>query len=244
MEKSILRLARVDSTSTLLRTMAKDGAPDGRIVIAEAQSAGRGRSGKDFSSPVGGLYLSMLRRSAKALAPGCLTACAAVAVSRAIGEVCGVSPGIKWVNDLVLGGKKICGILVEMLPATQGFAYIIGVGVNVNTTGEDFPCGLRTIAGSILTETGRETDIAALEAAVINHLDVALNAPPGSYRDYYRAHCVTLGREVLVVQGEKSFTAFAESIDDDFGLTVRRPDGSRETVFFGEVSVRGMCGYV
>lgn len=243
-EKRIIRLSEVQSTNSLLRELAAKGAENGQVLIADSQTGGRGRSGNSFASPAGGLYLSMLHRPQSSLAsPGGLTASAAVAVSRAVNEVCGVSPGIKWVNDLVLGGKKLCGILVEAVPVVRGLGFIIGVGVNVNSAQADFPEDLRSIAGSIFTETGQKTDIDVLGNAVIKRLDEALIAPEKCI-DYYRQHCVTLGHEVLVAQGAKSFAAFAEGINEDFELIVRRADGVRETVSFGEVSVRGLCGYI
>lgn len=243
MEKRILRINETNSTNSLLREMAAAGAPDGRVIIAARQTGGRGRAGRDFASPEGGLYLSMLRRGLS-LDPGSVTARAALAVCSALEQVCGISPGIKWVNDLVLEGRKICGILCEALPTPEGMAYIIGVGVNVNTPAEAFPPQLRDIAGSIFSLTGQKSDIDALAGAIIGQLDSIFSAPQALCLERYRAKCVTAGREVLVLQGQKSFSAFAEAIDEDFSLIVRRRDGKCETVSFGEVSVRGLCGYL
>lgn len=239
MESRILRLSEVHSTNSLLRDMALSGAPGGQVVIASRQSSGRGRSGRSFSSPEGGLYLSYLHRPGREnISPGSLTAGAAVAVCRAVSEACGVEPGIKWVNDLLLDGKKICGILAEAVMTAEGLAFIIGVGLNVNSKDSDFPEELRPVAGSILSHTGRHTETDALARAVIAGLDSILSAPPETYLDLYRSRCLSLGRELLVTQGARQFPAFAESISPDFGLIVRLPDGKKETLLFGEVSTR------
>lgn len=245
MEGRIVRLSEVNSTNSLLGQMAAAGAPSGRVLIAERQTGGRGRSGRDFASPEGGLYLSYLHRPAGSIdSPGALTASAAVAVCSALEELCGLRPGIKWVNDLLLEGKKICGILCEALATPGGMAYIIGVGLNVNTPGEAFPPQLRGLAGSIFSLTGRSMDINALARAIAEQLDALLAPDAPSCLELYRSRCLSIGREVLVTQGGKSFSAFAEAIDDDFSLIVRRRDGKCETVSFGEVSVRGLCGYL
>lgn len=217
--------------------MAAAGAPDGRVLIALRQSGGRGRQGREFASPEGGLYLSLLRRGLD-IDPGSVTARAALAVCSALERVCGISPGIKWVNDLVLEGKKICGILCEALPTPEGMAYIIGAGVNVNTPAEAFSPQLRDIAASIFSLTGQTTDIDALARAIIEELDSIYSAPQALCLERYRAGCLTPGRQVLVTQKGNSFSAFAEAIDEDYSLIIRRPDGSRENLFFGEISTK------
>lgn len=234
-EGRILRINEASSTNSLLRDMAMQGAESGQVVIARRQSGGRGRQGRSFASPEGGLYLSYLYRPASPIvSPGALTAGVAVAVCRAL-ESFGVFPGIKWVNDLVLGGRKICGILCEAAVTLCGTAYILGIGLNVTTPEEDFPPELRDIAGSILSLSGQRLDIDAVGQAIVRELDGIWD------RDClpdYRSRCVTLGQEVLVTQGGRSFRAFAESLEEDFSLTVRREDGTRESISFGEVSVR------
>ena len=165
-----------------------------------------------------------------------MTAHVAVAVCRAL-EACGVQPGIKWTNDLVLGTKKLCGILTELtVEAETGTvdSIVAGIGVNVRQRPEDFPPELRTIAGSVRSETGRALDRMYLD----------WQRDPRAYLDDYRARCVTVGRPVRVVRGEDVRTGFAEAVDDDFALVVRWPDGTRETVTGGDVSVRGLFGYL
>ena len=227
------------------------GAPDGLCAIADRQTAGRGRAGRSFRSDAGqGVYLSMLLRPAcAATAAMTVTAHVAVAVCHAL-ERCGVQPGIKWTNDLVLGAKKICGILTELtVEAESGTvdSIVAGIGVNVRQRPEDFPEELRAIAGSVYSETGLELSRARLAAEMVRALDemyLDWQRDPRAYLSDYRARCVTVGRPVRVVRGEDVRTGFAEAVDDDFALVVRWEDGTRETVTGGDVSVRGLFGYL
>lgn len=231
----------VDSTNLVLRRMA-DEAADGTAVAALAQSAGRGRSGRSFLSPEGGLYLSMLLRpQLNASELPTLTAVAAVAVCRAIEALCAVRCGIKWPNDVVLQGKKICGILVESIWKDDRPCAIVGIGVNANT--DAFPAELREIAGSIRQLTGQTLELEALAAALIGELDRQYElwlAERSAALTEYRARCISCGREVLV-GGRR---AMAEAVGEDYALLVRYDDGTRQAVRFGEVSVRGLYGYV
>ena len=243
--------ASVDSTNTWLKREAMSGAPDGLCVIADAQTAGRGRSGRSFlSAPERGIYLSVLLR------PNCppdvcatLTAHAAVAVCRAIERVCGVSPSIKWTNDILLGGRKICGILTELtLEGESGDvdSVVIGIGINANNRNEEFPPELREIAGSIYTASGKHIHRASLAAALVEELDRMSRLWEKDARAYladYRSRCVTVGRPVLIRRGDAQRQAFAEAVTDDFSLLVRYPDGACEALTGGEVSVRGLLGY-
>ena len=231
----------VDSTNLVLRRMA-DEAADGTAVAALAQSAGRGRSGRSFLSQEGGLYLSMLLRpQLNASELPTLTAVAAVAVCRAIEALCAVRCGIKWPNDVVLQGKKICGILVESIWKDDRPCAIVGIGVNANT--DAFPEELREIAGSIRQLTGQTLELEALAAALIGELDRQYElwlAERSAALEEYRARCISCGREVLV-DGRR---AMAEEVCEDYALLVRYDDGTRQAVRFGEVSVRGLYGYV
>lgn len=243
--------AQIDSTNSYLKAEAMSGAPDGLCAIADRQTAGRGRAGRSFRSDAGqGVYLSMLLRPAcAATAAMTVTAHVAVAVCRAL-ERCGVQPGIKWTNDLVLGTKKICGILTELtVEAESGTidSIVAGIGVNVRQRPEDFPEELRAIAGSVYSEAGLELSRARLAAEMVRALDemyLDWQRDPRAYLSDYRARCVTVGRPVRVVRGEDVRTGFAEAVDDDFALVVRWEDGTRETVTGGDVSVRGLFGYL
>ena len=235
MEGRIFRIGEVNSTNLLLQEMAMKGAENGQVVIARRQSAGAGRVGRSFASPEGGLYLSYLYRPDGELgSPGALTAAAAVAVCRTL-ESFGIFPGIKWVNDLFLGGRKICGILCQAQSSGGQMACIVGIGINVTTAQEDLPPEVRDIAGSILGQSGIELDIDRLSLRLIEQLDRMMDS---DCLEDYRRRCITTGRQVQVVQHRRSFCAFAEGIDEDFSLIVRREDGERESISFGEVSVR------
>lgn len=233
---------QVDSTNTRIKQLAARGGPDGTLYIAAAQNAGRGREGRTFVSPPGGLYLSMLLR------PGCgaeealsITPSAAVAVCRAVKEVCGLDCGIKWPNDVVLGGKKLCGILTEAGTDKEGLFLVLGIGVNVNT--EEFPEELRQVAGSLFLHSGEKTELETLARELIRQLDEmydAWKADKNAFLEEYRAHCVNTGREVLA--GGRP--AKALGIADGYSLLVEYPDGTRENIAYGEVSVRGLYGYV
>ena len=179
-----------------------------------------------------------------------LTSHAAVAVCRALERVCGVRPGIKWTNDILLGGKKVCGILTELsLEGESGAvdSVVIGIGINANNSPEDFPEELREIAGSVYSAAGVRVCRAELAAALIMELDAMTQAwsnDPRAYLQAYRALCLTTGKEVRVLRGDTQRLAFAESVTDDFALAVRYPDGSTEALTGGEVSVRGLLGYI
>ncbi len=249
---SVICLDTVDSTNNYLRTLAQSGAPDGQVVVSNMQTGGRGRLGRRFYSPEDkGVYFSMLMRPDTLPAETSnITAWVAVAMCSAVESACGVRPGIKWVNDLVMNGKKICGILTEMSleSETAHIQHLItGIGINANQTESDFPEDIRHIASSIAAETGLKISRANLTRDMILELDRLRADWPNQKQKYladYRRDCVTLGKEVRFLRNGTEFIAFAEDIDDSFGLVVRFPDGRRESLTSGEVSVRGLYGYV
>lgn len=243
MKISLRAFETLDSTNTQLKKFAAAGAPEGTVVIADAQTAGRGRMGRSFASAAGaGIYMSVLLRPESS--PACaqsLTAVCAVAVSRAIKSVCGIDVGIKWINDLYLSGKKICGILCESAVRQDGVDYaVLGIGLNVTTHPEDFPPELRGIAGSLYTQTGRIFERGALIAAILSELDglyMQWQAEPSFCLDEYRRRCCVLDAQVKVTSPEGVYEAVAEDISPDYGLIVRLPDGTRRTLHSGEVSL-------
>lgn len=238
-----------DSTNTQAKHLAAAGAPEGTVLIAGHQTAGRGRLGRQFHSPEGvGIYMSLILR------PKCkpeklmhLTCAAGVAMCDAVEEALSFRPGIKWINDLVYDRKKLAGILVELLFDSQGNvdAAIIGIGINCNHRFQDFPPELQDIATSVAMITGSETDRSALAAAMIRHLHNMVDAlsRPGHTMERYRRDCITIGQQIRVVYGNHTRYGRALSVDDDGGLAVEYDDGEIATVTFGEVSVRGMYGY-
>ena len=241
----LICLKSIDSTNTYAKTLPP---ADGRriYVTAEEQTGGRGRRGRSFYSPAGlGLYLTGLYRPDPAPAfPSNFTAYVAVAVCLAIEKTCGLRPAIKWPNDILAGGKKLCGILTELAFEGESGAvqYLItGIGINVGQTEADFPEEIRSLATSLILAGAKAPSRIRLCAALINELDKAYEAflsGDAAYRELYRARCATLGQSIFLLSGPQKTPAFAEALAEDFGLIVRYEDGSRAVVYAGDVSVR------
>lgn len=250
--RKLVCLSEVDSTNTRAKESAMAGEPEGLVVVADCQTAGRGRMGRSFQSPPGkGIYLTALLRPH--LPPErlmCVTAMAGVSVCGAVEEVCGLSPGLKWPNDPVLNGRKLCGILTELsLEAETGSLQylVVGIGINVLHTPEDFSPEVAAIATSVAAELGHPVSRPALAAALIARLDRLRTAlVSGDTEDYlaeYRRRCVNLGKRVRLLSPGGEARGEALDVDREFGLVVRRDDGTVTTVRSGEVSVRGLYGY-
>ncbi len=241
----------LDSTNDRIRAMARQGAPHGTVLVADHQTGGHGRLGRTFQSPAGsGVYLSILLR------PSCaptelmhLTCAAAVAMCQAIEASSGITPGIKWTNDLVSGRRKLGGILTELGFTPQGAVdyAIVGIGINCCQAPEDFPPELRDMAGSLAMASGRTIDRSRVAAAMMEALyrmDVQLLSHKSAILSHYKQHCVTLGQDISLVRHEEIRHGKALDLDEDGALIVEFPDGHREIVNSGEVSVRGMYGYL
>lgn len=248
--REVVCLETVDSTNDEVKRRALAGGQTGLVVTADTQTGGKGRRGRSFQSlPGKGLYLSVLLRPDVPLdRVSQLTAWTAVAVCRAIEAVCDVHPQIKWPNDVLVDGKKLCGILTEMgVEAETGtLSYVVvGMGTNVSQTREEFGPELEGIATS-LRILGASVTRRDLAKALIIELDRLNAAFPHGWEEYlaeYKERCVTLGREVKIVHPDREEWVTAEGLTEDFRLVVRRPDGTEETVSSGEVSVRGLLGY-
>ena len=241
-------LQSVDSTNNYAKNLAAAGAPEGTCVIAERQTAGRGRRGRSFVSEEGGLYFScILRPRAAPQQLLHLTALTAVAVSDAIEAVTGMQPQIKWPNDPVLSGKKVCGILTELSVVAESneAEYVVaGIGINCNQLG--FPPELSGIATSLRAETGKPVDRSALAAALarsLERMERALFEEKAAWIARFRERCVTVGKDVVILRGDTSTPAYAAGVGPDAELLVVYPDGTSGAVSSGEVSVRGMYGY-
>ena len=219
------------------------------VVLCRQQTAGRGRLGRSFFSPRDdGLYLSVVIRPDFDISrSGLVTVAAAAATSEAIDETCGCSSQIKWVNDIYLKGKKVCGILTE---ATTDFetgqidSLIIGIGIN--TSERSFPPELKDIAGSVSEEALSGHEKALLAASVIEKV-VRYTKDLSGFMDSYRSRSLVLGKSITVYTGtyRKDPTqelggrpAFAVEIEDGGGLVVEYEDGTRQTLTSGEVSIR------
>lgn len=234
----------IESTNTRAKEMASAGAPHGTVLMADTQTGGRGRTGRSFLSPAGtGIYLSVILRPACAAQELMHLTCAVgVAVCDAIESVCKIRPGIKWINDLVLSGKKLGGILTELsLDSTGKVDYaVVGIGINVSST----PDGVAEIATS-LWEAGYPIDRNALIAAILVRFEqMSENLADHSIIEQYRKDCLTIGQEICVIRPEGVLYGKALDIDAQGGLLVLYSDGKLQTVSSGEVSIRGMYGYV
>jgi BirA family biotin operon repressor/biotin-[acetyl-CoA-carboxylase] ligase len=242
----------VDSTNTVAKGLAAAGAPEGTVVVADQQTGGRGRLGRKFASPPGvGVFLTVvLRPNVPPMELLHLTAVSAVATADAIEEATALRPGIKWTNDLVIGKRKCVGILTEMsLQAESGLVdyAVVGIGTNCNHTQEDFPEEVRPVAVSLREETGRTVDRNAYAAALIRALyraNAELMSGKVNWMERYRRDCITIGKDVKIVRGDAVQLAHADGVDDDGALLVTYADGTTGAVNSGEVSVRGMYGYL
>ena len=240
------------STNDEAKAMAAAGAPHGTVLVAGAQTGGRGRMGRSFSSPAGlGVYLSVILRPD--CAPGQLmhlTCAAAVAMCDAVQAAAGFRPCIKWTNDLVWETRKLGGILTELsLDSRTGRVQyaVVGIGINCRHRPEDFPPELRHMAASLAMAAQQDVAVCAMAAAMVDALvrmDAQLLTAKEAVLDAYRADCITLGRDVVVVRGDTKQYGRATDIDAEGALVVRFSDGTVRAVSSGEVSVRGMYGYI
>lgn len=240
----------IDSTNTRAKQMASEGAPHGTVLIADSQTGGRGRMGRSFHSPAGsGIYLSMLLRpqcSASQLMH--LTCATAVAAADGIQAATGLRPSIKWTNDLVVGKKKLGGILTELsLDSVGNVEYaVVGIGINCTQNADDFPEELQSIATSLRLCTENAVD----RAAVIAQILAALHSmwenlwDTASILCQYRKDCITIGQDISLVRGDEIRHGKALDVDDTGGLIVQFADGELQSVGSGEVSIRGMYGYI
>ena len=248
-QDSLLYFESIDSTNTRAKELAFQGAPHGTVLIADHQTGGRGRRGRSFHSPAGsGIYMSVILR------PHCppselmhLTCAAAVALCDAVENSCGFRPGVKWTNDLVYSQRKLAGILTELGFDNQGHVdwAIVGMGINCTQAESQFPEEIRSMAGSLASVSGKSIDRTKVAAAMMDALYRMNLTEKEKILAQYRANCVTLGKEVSVVRADGIVHhCTALDIDDEGALIVRHADGHLETVSSGEVSIRGMYGYV
>ncbi len=231
----------VTSTNTLLKELAMKGAKEGTVVIAESQSAGRGRMDRRFHSPEGsGLYMSLLLKPDSDRA-GRLTAMAAVAVCRSIKRVCGASAHIKWVNDILLHGRKVCGILAEAATGTGEVMFaVLGIGINVYRPSRGFPDEIADLAGN-LAEAPQQGLRSRLAADILNEL-WDIYSKNEDVTGEYRAGCIVPGHRIDVVKNGVSVPALALEVDDECRLVVRYDGGEREALSWGEVSIKPTDG--
>ena len=222
----------LDSTNRLLLDMAKEGSPCGTAVWAHTQTGGRGRLGRSFSSPEGGIYVSILVPLNESIK---ITTMAGVAVMRTISQVCNKKCGIKWVNDIIYEGKKVCGILAQSV----GDKAVVGIGINYRTDIASLPDDVRSIASSLYGPEEETPDERAFVQALLENVYGLIVNGDEKWLEEYKASSTILGKEVLILQaGKVTGEGIATEIDDACALHVTGPDGRKTVLSTGEVSVR------
>lgn len=249
MGKIIEYYEEIDSTNTRAKEWAKEGAQAGSMVLAEMQNSGKGRLGRLWVSPSGvGIWMSIiLRPDVMPVNVPQVTLVAGLSMCKAIRQVTGLEAQIKWPNDIVVASKKVCGILTEMSATMEKVNYVVvGVGVNVNTTefDESIPYA-SSLAREGQKQYEREEIIKAFaeifeEDCKLFEEDKSLKNILKEYKDY----CITLNKEVRISNNQVDYIAYVEDISEDGSLIIKKQDGTYEKVFAGEVSVRGLYGYV
>jgi BirA family biotin operon repressor/biotin-[acetyl-CoA-carboxylase] ligase len=232
------------STNDVIEKLARDGVKEGAVVFAEAQTKGRGRLGRKWMSPTHkGLWFSiLLRPELRPQETTQLTVASATALRRAIKNVTGLSADIKWPNDLLIGGKKVVGVLTEMSAEVDRVRHVIlGIGVDVNQNAAEFPPELRKIATSLKIEAGKEISRAELATEILSELDFDYARICGgkfsAVADEWESGCATIGKNVFVQMGVRQIRGRAEALDDDGALLVRTEHGHLERVIGGDVTL-------
>lgn len=244
--EQIYYLDTVDSTNNYAKSLARSGAPEGTVIIADQQTGGRGRLGRSFCSPAEmGIYLSVILR------PDCLpeelmhlTCAAGVAAVRAIDNP---KVSIKWTNDLVIDKRKLGGILTELSvnPHTRKVDWaVVGIGINCCQKPWEFPEGIRDIACSLDMERQDVPKLAAELIVSLYNMRHDLFTKKSAIMDLFRQRCITIGQEISILRGDLVRHGTALGIDPDGALLVQFADSHTEAVASGEVSIRGMYGYV
>ena len=235
----VLYYPRLRTTMDVAGREARNGAPEGTVVIAEEQTAARGRLKRTWLSPRGNIALSVVLYPSRERLHS-LTMVASLAVARSIERVTALRAQLKWPNDVLLGGKKVCGILIEssVKPGKVEYA-VVGIGLNVNLRPADFP-EILPIATSLSRELGREVSRLDLVRCLLREMEqLYLAAPAGDsvYREW-RSRLVTLGKAVRVTSGETILEGIAESVEPDGTLLLRLPDSTLKRVLSGDVTLR------
>lgn len=243
---NIIYLDTTDSTNLRAKELAREGCAEGTVVITSEQTAGRGRLGRKFHSPRGsGIYLSVVLRLGVSVIPERITTTAAVAVCNAAERCTNAIPEIKWVNDVLVDGRKVCGILTEGAASPRGGLdwAVLGIGINLTCPDGGFPPELDGIAGAVFEGGAPFADIAdRMAAAVLDEFAALYEQLKSDSCDAvareYADRCSTPGKSVTVIRGSERREAVALRLDDSLRLVVRYDDGTEEALTSGEVSVR------
>ncbi|MCI5700665.1 MAG: biotin--[acetyl-CoA-carboxylase] ligase [Lachnospiraceae bacterium] len=246
----VLYKDEIDSTNTWAKREAEMGASEGSVLVADMQTAGKGRRGRSWSSPSGhSVYMSLiLRPDILPERASMLTLVAGLSVAQAVRHDLGLDAWIKWPNDVVISGKKICGILTEMSLQMECINYVvIGIGINVNL--KDFPKDIADKATSLCREKGENVHRAEVIAAVLhrfekNYFRFLKRGNLADVKDSYNEILINCGRKICVLEPGNEYTAISGGINEKGELLVTKDDGTKAAVYAGEVSVRGLYGYV
>ncbi len=248
--REMIYMDTVSSTNTVAKEKAAENYPEGTVVIANHQTAGKGRLGRKWESARGtGIWMSVILRPdiTPAQAP-LITIFAALAVARALEQVTGVRPGVKWPNDIVYHKAKVCGILTEMSAEIEQVNYVVvGIGINVHHNIEDYPAAIRETATSLKAVTGRRFERKTIIKNVLEQFEEVYRGTQDVKKELieeYKKYSLTLGSMVKVTSRDSIIEGEAVEITDEGELMVRTKDGTTHTIFSGEVSVRGLYGYV
>lgn len=239
----IIVLDKTDSTNDYLKTLAEAGESENTVVIADKQGKGKGRLGRSFFSPDGGLYMSLLLRPVFSAEKSLfITTATAVAASEAISKLSGKKAVIKWVNDIFIEGKKVCGILTEASVnfKTGGLNYaIVGIGINLYPSDGGFPDDIKETAGTVFDKEIDSKLEAEIAVEIIKDFsEIYENIEKSDFMKRYKDRLFILGKKIEVIKNENSRRAEAIDIDDNAGLVVKYENGETETLFSGEVSIR------
>lgn len=251
--RKILYFDSIDSTNLYAKKAAETDFHDGTVVVADEQTAGKGRLGRHWVSSKGkGVWMTiMLKPDIDPSDAAKTTLLAACAVCRAVEKCCGLAATIKWPNDVVYGGRKLCGILTEMSAEGEQIRFlIIGIGINANFNTDDFPEDLADVATSIKRELGMDIPRKMLAAEVINEFEAAYRvfiSQNGNIRPFieeYKKRSAVIGKDVRVIYKKEEVIGKAVDITEEGQLVILMQDGSRREILSGEVSVRGIYGYI
>jgi BirA family biotin operon repressor/biotin-[acetyl-CoA-carboxylase] ligase len=237
--KKIIYRHYLSSTMDLAREVAQQGTPEGAVVIAGEQHGGKGRLGREWISPAGNIAMSVILYPDMVSVPF-LIMLAAVAVARCIEKMTGLQPQIKWPNDILVNGRKICGILIENRIKGNILQYaIIGIGINVALLPADKP-EICDIATSLNRETGQVLSLAEIIKCLLAEIERLYCLLPDGNQIYqaWREKMVTLGEKVVVTFGESRISGLAEDVMPDGSLVLKLPDGSTSKVVAGDVTLR------
>ena len=248
--KNIVYYDATDSTNLRIKQLGDEGAPHGTLAVADRQTAGRGRRGRAWESPAGGsIYMSLLLRPKfRPDKASMLTLVAACSVAEGIKDCEDVNVQITWPNDIIIEGRKLVGILTELSTQIDYINHVtVGIGINVNI--QEFPDEIRNTATSLRIECGHTVRRAPIIAAVMKHMEKNYETflqteDLTGLMEKYSALLVNKDKDVRIIGAKEQYQAHALGITPTGELIVRREDGTEETVYAGEVSVRGVYGYV